>query len=241
MNREFVAYAHRGASEYCPENTLLSFYTGVYMGANGIETDVQLTKDGVPVLFHDGTIERMMHKEGSVADYTYAELRTFPMEKCSRRDYITDLEQFLSCFSTMSLTLAIELKGEGTEEKTAALIKKYHAEQKCVITSFQFSYLEKLHAIAPELRLGFLAGKGAVTEELLEKMLNLGFYEICPHGEDVTPENVSRWHAMGLGVRAWGISDEMRMRQVYDNGADGMTVNFPDKLVAYMEKSVRLP
>lgn len=240
MDRKFIAYAHRGTSEYCPENTLLSFYTGVYMGANGIETDVQLTKDGVPVLFHDGTVERMMHKEGSVADYTYEELRTFPMEKCGRKDYIIGLEEFLSCFSPMDLTLAIELKGEGTEEKTAALIRKYHAEQMCVITSFQFSYLEKMHRIAPDLRLGYLSKKGAVTEELLEKMLKMGFYEICPHAEDVTPENVKRWHAMGLGVRAWGISNETLMRQVYDNGADGMTVNFPDKLVAYMEETVRL-
>ena len=236
MKQKFVVYAHRGASEYCPENTLLSFYTGVYMGANGIETDVQLTKDGVPVLFHDGTVDRMMHKEGSVSDYTYEELRTFPMEKCGRVDYIIGLEEFLSCFSPMDLTLAIELKGEGTEEKTAALIRKYHAEPMCVITSVQFSYLEKMHQIAPDLRLGYLSKKGAVTEELLEKMLKMGFYEICPHAEDVTPENVKRWHAMGLGVRAWGISNETWMRQVYDNGADGMTVNFPDKLVTYMER-----
>ena len=61
---KFITYAHRGASEYCPENTLLSFYTGICMGANGIETDVQMTKDGVAVLFHDDTIERMMKKPG---------------------------------------------------------------------------------------------------------------------------------------------------------------------------------
>ena len=71
----FVNYAHRGASEYAPENTLLSFYTGVYMGANGIETDVQMTRDGVLVLFHDDTILRLTGAEGSVADYTLEELR----------------------------------------------------------------------------------------------------------------------------------------------------------------------
>ena len=231
--KSFINYAHRGASEYCPENTLLSFYTGVYMGANGIETDVQLTADGVPVLFHDDTVERMMKKEGKLSDYTYAQLREFPMQTQGRTDYIITLEQFLTCFSQMPLTFAIELKGEGVEEKTSALIKKYGVQDKCIATSFKFEYLENMHEINPTLRLGFLAERGEITPELLQKMVAMGFYEICPHAKDATAENVKAWHEMGLNVRAWGVANEELMRQVYDNGADGMTVNFPDKLVAY--------
>jgi len=231
--KKFINYAHRGASEYCPENTFLSFYTGLYMGANGIETDVQLTKDGVPVLFHDDTVQRMMGREGNLGDYTYAQLREFPMETCGRTDYIITLEQFLESFSKMDLTFAIELKGEGVEEKTAALIAKYGVQDKCITTSFQFAYLENMHAINPRQRLGYLAGQGKITPELLDKMLSMGFYEICPHAQDATAENVQAWHAMGLNVRAWGVANEELMRQAYDNGVDGMTVNFPDKLVAY--------
>jgi hypothetical protein len=55
----FINYAHRGASEYAPENTLSSFFMGAAMGANGIETDIQLTKDGIPVLFHDDSLKRV--------------------------------------------------------------------------------------------------------------------------------------------------------------------------------------
>lgn len=238
MKRTFINYAHRGASEYCPENTLLSFYTGIYMGANGIETDVQLTKDGIPVLFHDDTLARMMGKDGSVADYTYEELRAFPMQTKGRTDYIITLEQFLSCFGKMELTFAIELKGAGTEEKTAALIRQFGVEEKCVVTSFQFSYLEKMRAVMPEARLGFLAKRGGITPELLETMVNMGFYEICPHAEEVTEENVALWHGMGLGVRAWGVANEQLMRQVADRGADGMTVNFPDRLTAYLSRDL---
>lgn len=238
MNRMFVNYAHRGASEYCPENTLLSFYTGVYMGANGIETDVQLTKDGIPVLFHDDTLARMMGQEGSVGDYTYEELRQFPMKKNGLTDYIITLEQFLSCFRKMDLTFAIELKGAGTEEKTAALIRKFGVEEKCVVTSFQFPYLEKMHAVMPEARLGYLAEKEGVTPELLEKMVTMGFYEICPHAQDVTAESVALWHGMGLGVRAWGVANEELMKQLVDRGVDGMTVNFPDKLTAYLSRDL---
>lgn len=232
---EFITYAHRGASQYCPENTLLSFYTGVYMGANGIETDVQMTKDGVAVLFHDNSIARMMGKPGEIGDYTYEKLRAFPMETMGRVDYITTLDTFLENFSKMDLTFAIELKGKGVEEETARLVEKHGVADKCIFTSFQMEYLENMHRINPTYKLGFLAEEGKITDQLLAKMEKMGFYEICPFSGDCTKENVEVWHSLGFHVRAWGISNEQIMKAVYDNGADGMTVNFPDKLLAYIK------
>ena len=60
--------------------------------------------------------------------------------------------------------------------------------------------------------------------------------ELCPIGTEVTAENVDKWHRLGFNVRAWGIKDEELMRAVCDAGADGMTVNFPDKLTEYISK-----
>ena len=77
----FINYAHRGASEYLPENTMFAFYTGIYMGANGIETDIQRTKDGILVLFHDDTLTRVTGESGSIGDYTLAELQNFSVRK----------------------------------------------------------------------------------------------------------------------------------------------------------------
>ena len=74
MKDGFVVYAHRGASEYAPENTMSSFYLGLHMGANGIETDVRRTKDGTLVLFHDATLDRVCGVSGELTDYTYEEL-----------------------------------------------------------------------------------------------------------------------------------------------------------------------
>ena len=54
-----INYAHRGASEYAPENTFSAFYLGLEMGADGIETDVRMTRDGKLVLFHDGVLDRV--------------------------------------------------------------------------------------------------------------------------------------------------------------------------------------
>ena len=70
-----INYAHRGASEYAPENTLSSFFLGLLQGANGIETDVQRTKDGVLVLFHDDTLDRVSDGCGPLRDHTLAQLQ----------------------------------------------------------------------------------------------------------------------------------------------------------------------
>ena len=96
-------------------------------------------------------------------------------------------------------------------------------------------YLKKMHTINPSYRLGFLAEPGKIDAGLLEEMKAFGFYEICPYSEDATPENVACWHSLGLNVRAWGIANEEIMKKAYDNGVDGMTVNFPDKLLSYIK------
>ena len=122
----FVNYAHRGASEYTPENTMLAFYTGMYMGANGIETDVQRTKDGVLVLFHDETVDRVTNGSGALADFTLAQLQQLNVTKNGLTDKIVVFEDFLQHFAFRNIVFAIELKGPGVEEETADLLRKYN-------------------------------------------------------------------------------------------------------------------
>lgn len=231
----FVNYAHRGASEYCPENTLMSFYNGLTMGANGIETDVRATKDGELVLFHDDLLERMTGEAGSVSDYTWEELQQFTVKKNGLYDRIVRLEDFLKLFAFRDITFAIELKGAGVEAGTAELLRKYDMQSKTVVTSFHLDYLEAFHKAAPEFKLGYLTKD--VSEETLEKMRTLGIDELCPKATLIeSAEQVDAWHEAGFRVRAWGVSSEELMERAYDAGVDGMTVNFPDKLTAYIEK-----
>ena len=229
----FVNYAHRGASEYTPENTLLAFYTGMYMGANGIETDVQMTKDGVLVLFHDKTITRLAGAEGGVQDYTLEELRQFTFEKNGQMDKIVVFEDFLKQFGWRDITFAIEIKQAGIEPQVADMIRKYHIGHKTVVTSFKPECIRAIKQYAPELRIGLL--KNGVTDETIEELKAMGAEEVCPHSAEVTPEKVAKWHREGFNVRAWGLDNEELMRNVYDSMADGMTVNFPDKLNAYIK------
>ncbi len=232
--RKFINYAHRGASAYAPENTALAFHYGIMQGANGIETDVQMTKDGIPVLFHDNTIERMTNEDGAIGDYTYKQLQSFKVTKYGMFDRIMKLEDFFYEFGWRDLTFAIELKGAGTEESVAKLIRKYKLESKCVITSFKREYLAKIHELAPELELGFLTSK--CDDSLMEELRAEGIGEFCPHAASLTPEMVDNWHKNGFRVRAWGVGNSELMRNAVEAGADGMTVNFPDRLKAYLEE-----
>ena len=233
----FVNYAHRGASTYTPENTMLAFYTGMYMGANGIETDVQRTKDGVLVLFHDDTIDRMTNGTGNLADYTLAELQALDITKNGLTDKIVVFEDFLQHFSFRDIVFAIELKGPGVEEETADLLRKYNMVEKTVVTSFELEYLKKFRAYAPEFETGYLVEDEPLDEVLDNTLLELGITEICPKVADIaSKEMVDRWHKLGFRVRTWGAFDEELMRRVVDWGCDGTTCNFPDKLTAYLKK-----
>jgi len=228
----FVNYAHRGASEYTPENTMLAFYTGIYMGANGIETDVQRTKDGKLVLFHDSTVDRVTDATGNLADFTYDELQQLCVTKNGLQDKIVLFEDFLQHFAFRDLTFAIELKGEGVEEETADLLRKYGMERKCVVTSFKFDYIKKFKEYAPEFRVGLLTS--TVNEEIIAKLKEIRADELCPSAKLLTREKVLAWRREGFRVRAWGVTHEL-MAHACRCGVDGMTVNFPDRLADYLQ------
>lgn len=236
-NECFVNYAHRGASAYTPENTMIAFYTGMYMGANGIETDVQRTKDGVLVLFHDDTVDRITNGTGNLADFTLEELRTLDITKNGFADKIVVFEDFLRHFSFWDIVFAIELKGPGVEKETADILRKYNMVEKTVVTSFELEYLKIFRAYAPEFETGYLVEDEPLGETLENTLLELGITEICPKVDDIASKQmVDRWHKLGLRVRTWGAFNEALMRRVVDWGCDGTTCNFPDKLTAYLKE-----
>lgn len=230
----FINYAHRGACAYVPENTLSAFYLGIYQGANGIETDVRMTKDGVLVLFHDPTLERMAGEgiEGGVCDYTWEELQAFTLTKKGNIDKIAKLEDLLRLFSFRNITFAIEIKQAGIEPRIADMLRKYNMAKKTVVTSFKFDCIRAFKEYAPEFHVGFLTK--VVNTQIIADLKAIGGEELCPKADLITPENVIAWHREGFNVRAWGVTTCEQMEMVYDAGADGMTVNFPDKLTAYI-------
>ena len=226
---DFVNYAHRGASEYAPENTATAFDLGLSMGANGIETDVRRTCDGHLVLFHDKELDRVTDGSGSFDDYTWEELSRLSLEKNGRVDRIMTLDEFLARYAKQEIHFAIELKAAGIARDVVDRIYRSGIEKKCTVTSFLYDELLAVRAYDPKIRTGYLAK--SVDAELLARMRADGIEELCPRATDVTPERVREWHRAGFNVRAWGVKTEELMHTVYAANADGMTLNFPDKFV----------
>jgi len=234
-----INYAHRGASEYAPENTLSSFYLGLIQGANGIETDVQKTKDGVLVLFHDDTLDRVTDGKGILTECTFEELKKIKVYGNSVGafyDRIVTLEDFLEKFSLYDISFAIELKGEGVEEETLAMIKEAGVFEKTTFTSFKFEYIKKVKELDPNARVGWLVENPGTKE--IEQLLNIGGEEMAPQAEFITEDMVNMLRKHGLGIRAWGVFNVSLMKKMCLLNVDGMTVNFPDRLYRYMYRNI---
>lgn len=230
-----INYAHRGASDYAPENTLSSFYLGLLQGANGIETDIQKTKDGVLVLFHDSTVDRISNGTGQVCDFTLAELKELEIygnSTCGFYDRIITLEEFLDKFAAYDIQFAIELKGPGVEEGTLRMIEKYGILEKTTFTSFKFDYIKKIKELNPNARVGWLTSR--TDPEMMDELHSIGGEEIAPKAELVTEELMNTWREAGFGVRAWGLRNVELMKKMCAFQVDGMTVNFPDRLCQYL-------
>ncbi len=233
-----INYAHRGASEYAPENTLSSFYLGLLQGANGIETDVQRTKDGILVLFHDDSVDRISDGTGKLSDYTFEELKKLKVYGNSITgfyDRVVTLREFLEKFSQYDIQFAIELKGAGVEEETLNMVREFGVFDKTTFTSFNFDYIRKIKELNSEARVGWLTDE--ITDENMKKLLDIGGEELAPKAENITAELVEKLRTVNLGVRAWGVFNIILMKKMCELKVDGMTVNFPDRLYQFLQRS----
>ena len=146
---------HRGDSANCPENTVAAFRAAIEAGADMIETDVRLTRDGVPVLIHDRTVDRTTDGKGYVKDMTFAELRALNAGTKDVPQQIPTLEELLELLTATDVTLNLEVKEyheEGNEarsrecvDKCVALIERYNMGGKMLFNSFDAPVLEYIH------------------------------------------------------------------------------------------------
>jgi glycerophosphoryl diester phosphodiesterase len=232
-----MVIAHRGASSYAPENTLAAFDLALEMGARHLELDVELTSDGHVVVIHDDTVERTTDGSGPVTAQTLEELRRLDAGRwfgpAFAGERIPTYEEVLERYHGRA-HLHTEIKGRAPElsPRTVDLIRRHRMTADVTITSFQRVRLEEVRACAPELPTGWLVPD--VSQTTLAEARRLGLVQICPRAASVTPELVRRLHTGGFVVRAWGVATEDLMRRVVEAGADGMTVNFPDKLIAWL-------
>jgi glycerophosphoryl diester phosphodiesterase len=233
----FMVIAHRGASSYAPENTFAAFDLALQMGVHHIELDVESTSDGHIVVIHDGTVNRTTNGGGLVTSHTLAALRELDagawFETTFAGERIPLFEEVLARYQGQ-VHIHTEIKGRSTSlaHRTVDLIREYRMVDQVTITSFQHVRLEEIRAYAPEFPTGWLIME--VSDTTIAQARALGLSQLCPRAPIVTPELVRRLHVEGLVVRAWGVTTEALMQRVVQAGADGMTVNFPDTLIAYV-------
>ena len=145
-------FAHRGASAYAPENTLAAFRLAEEQGADGIELDVQLTKDGQVVVIHDENIDRTGTGTGAVRDYTLEELRKLSFHnhmEAYEGEKIPTLEEVLTFVKQGRMEVNIELKTgvywyPEIEKKTIEIVKKAGMEERVIYSSFNHYSVQKI-------------------------------------------------------------------------------------------------
>ena len=161
-------WAHRGCSQNYPENTMTAFEKACAIpGLAGIETDIQISKDGHLMVFHDERIERTTDGTGFLRDYTYEELRRLRIDAGDgKNEQIPCIEELLELLQDKvredaAFKLNIELKNSvypypGMEEKIVDLIHKRGLQKHIVYSTFYAKSLEKLAGIDSEAELGIL-------------------------------------------------------------------------------------
>jgi glycerophosphoryl diester phosphodiesterase len=129
-----------------------------------------------------------------------------------------------------------ELNGhtEHLAQHTADLVWAHGMVEHVTMTSFHKPHLEEIWMYVPEFPTGWLVGE--VSNTVIAQTRELGCTQLCPRAHTITPALVHRLHAEGFVVPAWGVANEGLMRRVVEAGANGMTVNFPDTLLAYLEQ-----
>lgn len=162
-------WAHRGCSQMYPENTLLAFEKAAAVsGLEGIELDIQLTKDGELVVIHDERVDRITEGTGFVRDYTLTQLKRLHIyADANPSQEIPTMKEVLEMLAPSmrdGLRINIELKNsvytyEGMEEKIVELIDRYGWQKNIVYSSFNALSLEKMYAIDPQAEIGILDRK----------------------------------------------------------------------------------
>ncbi|WP_150265519.1 glycerophosphodiester phosphodiesterase [Paenibacillus tepidiphilus] len=236
-----INFAHRGASAVCPENTMAAFRKSLELGATGIETDVQMTRDGRLVLIHDEEVSRTTSGSGFIKDLTLSELQLLDSGSWFAPEFQGErlplLEDLLELLQNRDTILNIELKNgvflyPGMEEKVIALVRAYGLTERVVISSFNHYSLAYCKSLAPEIRTGVLYGEG---------LYRPWDYAATVHADAlhafhfaVLPEFVAEAAEHGVVYHPFTVNDPKRMTELIDAGVAGIITDHPDMLAGLL-------
>ena len=232
----FKKIAHRGASGAYPENTRIAFEKAIGAGADMIELDCQLTKDGHVVIFHDEKLKRTAGARGALSDQTLDQLKKLDIGKWRGKAFkgerILTLEEALETVGG-AVDLCLELKtfpaaALGIEIKILFILSHYDYLERTILSSFDYRCLARLRELAPEATLGVIYGAG-VDDDPFEAAGNLGAASIQVQKELVSRDFLRRAWDRGLDVHVWTVNEVRAMTAFAALGVQGLISDFPEK------------
>ena len=237
---KFYKIAHRGASGYEPENTLAAFSKALELKADGIELDVRLSKDGVPVVIHDSTVSRTSNGEGLVRDLSFSQLREFDFGNGER---IPTLENVFEVFAGKTL-IVIELKEYGLAAVVRELIDRYKAWNSIVVSAFDGDECETEPFSSTWTELFWLKRQDArIKISLLARTRRgIGLALNRAFDGDIFSVNISRAAALTLPpplvagllgntpVWVYTVDDAIIANRLKKIGVNGIFSNYPDRV-----------
>lgn len=213
--------AHRGFSSEYPENTLLAFREAERIGADMVECDVHLTRDGELAVIHDSTLDRTTNGTGPVASRSMDELRRFD---AGRGERIPTLAELLG---TVSVPVVVEIK---TADAVPALIALYHREPGLVERLFPISFghraIRAITEAVPKAFAGVLYAGSPVEPSHLAQAA--GAQLLSPYIETISAHEVEDAHRHGLRISPWTVDRETELEYCEQIGTDGVASNRPD-------------
>jgi glycerophosphoryl diester phosphodiesterase len=242
MKSSFQIFAHRGASHVYPENTLPAFREAVRLGATGLELDVQLSKDGYPVVIHDEYLDRTTNGKGLVKNHTLQQLKQLSAGSWFHPKFskfqIPTLEEVLIKAQSYPVVVNIELKNlliqfTNLEKEIIQLIQKYEMTHRVILTSFNPDSIERIRSLNQIISTAFMFfGK---LDHPWKMALDLQATLIQPPISSVTSELVETCRLHGLSVYPYHVNKWSDIGKVLECKVDGVITKYPERVRHFVE------
>ncbi|MGG0716555.1 glycerophosphodiester phosphodiesterase [Robertmurraya massiliosenegalensis] len=233
-----LIFAHRGYSSKYPENTMKAFREAEKSGADGIELDVQLTKDGEIVVIHDDKVDRTTNGSGLVKDYSFEELKrldaNYKFKTILKKEPIPSLKEVLAWLQTNQLKCNIEIKSNiesymKIEAPLIELIREFNLSDRVIISSFNHYSIVYCYRLAPEIEIAPLYQEGlfmpwVYTQSIKAKGMHPNF-RVAPN------EIIKTALDSGIEVRPYTVNKEKDMRRLFEIGCTAFITDDPVKAI----------
>lgn len=227
-------WAHRGARHDAPENTLAAFALAIEQKADGVEFDVQLTEDGVPIIIHDETVDRTTDGRGWVRDLSMAKIGKLQASagmKGFKKAKIPTLTEALDLLAPTKLRVNIELKNDAVEypeleEKVLEALAGYKWGDRVVLSSFSEESVAKLSGMT-KFELAYIISDSSLLLKPWKRTTQLGASALHPSRRRVHERLVKKASDAGIKVRPWVVNNPKRVKEMLELGVDAIFTDRP--------------